>query len=139
MHVCPLQLDIVISTHTSLAGRDFEGLQGGTVVPKFLLTRPSRDVTTTENKRNIQRNISTHTSLAGRDIQASLAPVFLDFISTHTSLAGRDDDGKPERKGKYAFLLTRPSRDVTATSCINKQSRTAYLGTDNFYIHIISI
>src|SRR5699024_5242888 len=78
-----------ISTHTSLAGRDFYSY--------FITPR---------------NGISTHTSLAGRDIWHHVIHYF-SVISTHTSLAGRD---KPISgyEGLYEiFLLTRPSRDVT--------------------------
>ena len=58
---------ILISTHTSLAGRD-------------LRKRDGVDVT----------EISTHTSLAGRDFSDSRIMATVAYISTHTSLAGRD-------------------------------------------------
>ena len=61
-------ISTMISTHTSLAGRD----------PAALSRFADSDI------------ISTHTSLAGRDEFQFLAGVFR-FISTHTSLAGRDD------------------------------------------------
>ena len=56
-----------ISTHTSLAGRDAETWYTDTVTDKFLLTRPSRDVTDDYDRIRRERIISTHTSLAGRD------------------------------------------------------------------------
>lgn len=62
--------------------------------------------------------------------------MFLGLPTNSSDLEGAECSVVPTVQ---VFLLTRPSRDVTATSCINKQSRTAYLGTDNFYIHIISI
>ena len=37
----------------------------------------------------------------------------MNTISTHTSLAGRDCTGGGRYAGNPAFLLTRPSRDVT--------------------------
>ena len=60
------------------------------MVTAFLLTRPSRDVTTRALFFTALICISTHTSLAGRDVI-------------------RDEDGKTT----FQFLLTRPSRDVT--------------------------
>ena len=56
-----------ISTHTSLAGRDILFLLLVTAGKGFLLTRPSRDVTTWYSNSHILHIISTHTSLAGRD------------------------------------------------------------------------
>ena len=79
----------IISTHTSLAGRD--------------QNEPS------EKRRN---PISTHTSLAGRDPSAGVTGTW-DEISTHTSLAGRDYGASTVYSVTEAFLLTRPSRDVT--------------------------
>ena len=58
---------------------------------KFLLTRPSRDVTKEDGSYDFTGAISTHTSLAGRD----------RFRGSSTRMS--------------KFLLTRPSRDVTAT------------------------
>ena len=83
-----------ISTHTSLAGRDFD---------RYL-----------ENL--VQEAISTHTSLAGRDLNVMRS--WLGYnISTHTSLAGRDSAEMPRSTG-MPFLLTRPSRDVTMTDIL---------------------
>ena len=107
-----IETEIDISTHTSLAGRDIISCgeqyhlsiflltrpsrdvtsadkTGGTA-KKFLLTRPSRDVTKFASLKSVWHNISTHTSLAGRDLS-----VFRDLLLSIT------------------FLLTRPSRDVT--------------------------
>ena len=56
-----------ISTHTSLAGRDFWLFVMIVLWIRFLLTRPSRDVTFFDHKSIQNRVISTHTSLAGRD------------------------------------------------------------------------
>ena len=58
-------------------------------IQKFLLTRPSRDVTPTVTQVTVTGAISTHTSLAGRDPEDPDGPGGLQ-ISTHTSLAGRD-------------------------------------------------
>ena len=82
--------DIAISTHTSLAGRDFPKYL---IVPYpfgFLLTRPSRDVTNVYCYYTDYTGISTHTSLAGRDTAGRILSSGY-AISTHTSLAGRDD------------------------------------------------
>ncbi len=59
---------IIISTHTSLAGRDNTGWTGRGDPVRFLLTRPSRDVTIKGTMVYAYDAISTHTSLAGRDI-----------------------------------------------------------------------
>ena len=80
----------IISTHTSLAGRDMYLTNGGMHDDQFLLTRPSRDVTIVRYRSETDRVISTHTSLAGRD----------DVIASANDSPAR-------------FLLTRPSRDVT--------------------------
>ena len=79
---------------------------------KFLLTRPSRDVTETCNVKTGTCTISTHTSLAGRDLCTECALMAI-VISTHTSLAGRDQTVTGLKKSQQQFLLTRPSRDVT--------------------------
>ena len=82
-----------ISTHTSLAGRDKIRQNAVENQSKFLLTRPSRDVTFHNYRIElVLPYISTHTSLAGRD-GTGRDKRFPDFyISTHTSLAGRDMD-----------------------------------------------
>ena len=56
-----------ISTHTPLAGRDARSCRGGERACKFLLTRPSRDVTLERRVHVLSAVISTHTPLAGRD------------------------------------------------------------------------
>ncbi len=58
-----------ISTHTSLAGRDLHQRLYLAELIGFLLTRPSRDVTDPAKPLDILMPISTHTSLAGRDTQ----------------------------------------------------------------------
>ena len=68
-----IAFDVVISTHTPLAGRDY----------------PQR-IKTVDNW-----HISTHTPLAGRDGFNSSTGT-LNEISTHTPLAGRDTGGKIE-------------------------------------------
>ena len=79
-----------ISTHTSHAGRDGNAVKVYTVNITFLLTRPMRDVTMTENYTQRYLLISTHTSHAGRDgLKGN--PFSERQISTHTSHAGRDD------------------------------------------------
>ena len=79
-----------ISTHTSLAGRDISNHSSAN-----------------------SSQISTHTSLAGRDGSAIDRAAELGNISTHTSLAGRDVKYNSQYFAYHAFLLTRPSRDVT--------------------------
>ena len=56
---------------------------------RFLLTRPSRDVTEISRENLLDFKISTHTPLAGRDMHQIAVEVYLQ-ISTHTPLAGRD-------------------------------------------------
>ena len=56
---------------------------------RFLLTRPSRDVTVLERPDVYVDAISTHTPLAGRDDRYGLL-IYAFYISTHTPLAGRD-------------------------------------------------
>ena len=58
----------------------------------FLLTRPSRGVTSHDATTDGDNTISTHTPLAGRDSFGSTFPL-LSRISTHTPLAGRDAAG----------------------------------------------
>ena len=124
-----------ISTHTPLAGRDFIHILRPLPDIRFLLTRPSRDVTGLYMETSSFLLISTHTPLAGRD-RALTAHWRSPYISTHTPLAGRDDqthsprnhvvisthtplagrDASPGQQEYISdqFLLTRPSRDVTA-------------------------
>ena len=81
--------ELAISTHTPLAGRDPVLFLVFRQVSKFLLTRPSRDVTFQPTICFTSLRISTHTPLAGRD----RLPFYLAVatkISTHTPLAGRD-------------------------------------------------
>ena len=114
----------------------------------FLLTRPSRDVTSPDETDYVTILISTHTPLAGRDGNES-KPVQFEFISTHTPLAGRDvqchfrHNFRPISthtplagrdpvvsgvdSGRIKFLLTRPSRDVTCYSSV--QCRFRYIST----------
>ena len=138
-----------VSTHTSLAGRDF--LCCGYINSNmFLLTRPSRDVTYFCRICTLSNDVSTHTSLAGRDnggnflllpervsTHTSLAGrdelfQFFPFIlrvSTHTSLAGRDCAGYSNLDILRKFLLTRPSRDVTISPDTNSPILEAFLLT----------
>ncbi len=74
---------------------------------KFLLTRPSRDVTDQYNTGMYNGMISTHTPLAGRD------ELWKRFgrnvkISTHTPLAGRDLRGPQGPKGDTDFYSHAP-------------------------------
>ena len=99
--------ELIISTHTSHAGRDTELLAQKQKLLQFLLTRPMRDVT----------------SLIINEIRSIL-------ISTHTSHAGRDVQRDPGGDGGSGFLLTRPMRDVTI-----KQQLYDYIAVD-FYSHV---
>ena len=56
-----------ISTHTPLAGRDAGAGSIFNGIFRFLLTRPSRDVTEGIFRLLMKYCISTHTPLAGRD------------------------------------------------------------------------
>ena len=78
-----------ISTHTPLAGRDNEHNCCGGLYVRFLLTRPSRDVT--RNTGTGHKKIKFLLTRPSRDVTASLFCVFnASQISTHTPLAGRD-------------------------------------------------
>ena len=94
----------LISTHTSLAGRDRVKIPTGHLI-----------------------DISTHTSLAGRDHNRQQNIIRLQ-ISTHTSLAGRDCAGILSFLFYFIFLLTRPSRDVTYSGIVIR-STSAFLLT----------
>ena len=105
------KIELQISTHTPLAGRDCIVYQGRnrpydfySHAPRgarrvlepgeverigFLLTRPSRGATTFFMSFTLSAIISTHTPLAGRD-ELSYNYTRLFPISTHTPLAGRD-------------------------------------------------
>ena len=79
---------------------------------KFLLTRPSRDVTTIGAYAGFSATISTHTPLAGRDAVDTLLGALIGvFLLTRPS---RDVTCvKLLQITALLFLLTRPSRDVT--------------------------
>ena len=118
----------MISTHTSLAGRDDHRIH-----------------------QYFQFVISTHTSLAGRDIALQRLASWIG-ISTHTSLAGRDLNSSIQGLGDVLFLLTRPSRDVTVNGSdyctrFHISTHTSLAGRDrirlavnprsaNFYSHV---
>ena len=78
----------------------------------FLLTRPSRDVTSPFLLIvSIDIFLLTRPS---RDVTLCVVAIFPDReISTHTPLAGRDKNVRPGNSQNAEFLLTRPSRDVT--------------------------
>ena len=83
---------------------------------KFLLTRPSRDVTSICDLFRIILRISTHTPLAGRD---ALSDAVLFDASE--------------------FLLTRPSRDVTQYEYTNSvtisiSTHTPLAGRDDILV-----
>ena len=80
---------------------------------RFLLTRPSRDVTGSPFSPSCTGMISTHTSLTGRDDTPPHCRPRTGIISTHTSLTGRDYLNSVQFESRDEFLLTRPSRDVT--------------------------
>ena len=83
--------DPTISTHTPLAGRDANAFFPLEAYIKFLLTRPSRDVTEWNRAELETAVISTHTPLAGRDTNIIRKNTSIG-ISTHTPLAGRDKE-----------------------------------------------
>ena len=71
-----------ISTHTPLAGRDQQIFRAVEDLLRFLLTRPSRDVTLPLLHLHIESEISTHTPLAGRDLFHIIHnDFFCDFYS----------------------------------------------------------
>ena len=61
------EVNLDISTHTPLAGRDVSVTDLSSSVTPFLLTRPLRDVTFSDLNLDFFQAISTHTPLAGRD------------------------------------------------------------------------
>ena len=146
----------MISTHTSLAGRDRTGAVFNLLYDVFLLTRPSRDVTTSARDRitfspflltrpsrdvtrmrtlnaNQQRFLLTRPS---RDVTNAEALHFAALpISTHTSLAGRD---------RYILYTMQPFpptfRDgqikYTFYTSFNPRSRLCFKRT-SYYFQII--
>ena len=80
-----------ISTHASLAGRDFEYGRTTECSARFQPTRPLRGATCRTPISSIRIRISTHASLAGRD-QTGGELIRINPISTHASLAGRDSN-----------------------------------------------
>ena len=89
MHICPLQLDLVISIHSPLAGRDPTGTIPGYEDIAFQSTRPSRGETNATAALSRMKQISIHSPLAGRDLILA-ASVWAYPISIHSPLAGRD-------------------------------------------------
>ena len=86
-------IDITISTHTPLAGRDDN-----------------------EQKLEIELLISTHTPLAGRDRWSCPTSRRRGFLPTRAS---REVTLSPVALEKsVTFLLTRPSRDVTVNAIV---------------------
>ena len=127
----------LISTHTPLAGRDFNQCIKSAENGGFLLTRPLRDVTISPMHPLESDLISTHTPLAGRDNDFNLI-ASRPLISTHTPLAGRDSIPRRIDIFHSKFLLTRPLRDVTAiisvllqNSCIS--THTPLAGRDGTF------
>ena len=154
-----------ISTHTSLAGRDFYRSIIYYSDWRFLLTRPSRDVTIdatdAKNKANdfyshvprgtwpqerrensMLRAISTHTSLAGRD-GLSCAWKRRTQISTHTSLAGRDFALIFHHQYMYQHFYSHVPRGTWLPSILHLlvfvqiSTHTSLAGRDIFIIIII--
>ena len=79
----------IISTHTPLAGRDLGGMENSSYDIRFLLTRPSRDVTLRKRwNLKFPKFLLTRPS---RDVTKRHTQLiqFIE-ISTHTPLAGRD-------------------------------------------------
>ena len=74
---------------------------------RFLLTRPSRDVTNIQLVHHVCHNISTHTPLAGRD-KEQMQKVNAMQISTHTPLAGRDREEDSMQKDDWNFYSHAP-------------------------------
>ena len=102
-----------ISTHTPLAGRDFNDLTYTISEIQFLLTRPLRDVTIYYSCLPDARYVFLLTRPL-RDVTTMHVPSDPVFhISTHTPLAGRDSGTPPAPECRRSFLLTRPLRDVT--------------------------
>ena len=80
-------------------------------VPRFLLTRPSRGVTHVLITAPACVRISTHTPLAGRDYFSRSAIAVFKFLLTRPS---RGVTQVTSEGGLWdSFLLTRPSRGVT--------------------------
>ena len=89
----------------------------------------------------IAHAISTHTPLAGRD-QDLYRYATHYWISTHTPLAGRDKVGRNRTAHPRLFLLTRPLRDVTASSSRSVphgkiSTHTPLAGRDEFYEKVV--
>ena len=112
-----LTLWYAISTHTPLAGRDVTGLALALGFTTFLLTRPSRDVTSLSFS-----DISKHGFLLtrpSRDVTARSWRLWPTprFLLTRPS---RDVTKYSLFQSRQEiFLLTRPSRDVTYTCQAN--------------------
>ena len=104
--------DAFISTHTSLAGRDPEKRRFLRISFRFLLTRPSRDVTPRRSAvPGIPRFLLTRPS---RDVTEYMYCKSCEpgFLLTRPS---RDVTSSAMASATaFAFLLTRPSRDVTS-------------------------
>ena len=89
VHVCTA-LCRQISTHTSLAGRDWPRLCLLPWPRRFLLTRPSRDVTDLIHSI-LHFRIQFLLTRPSRDVTINKLMILGNStISTHTSLAGRD-------------------------------------------------
>ena len=126
-------IEIIISTHTPLAGRD-RPLPGRDETRRISTHTPLAGRDGLFYGAESIASISTHTPLAGRDAFEDVEDL-LASISTHTPLAGRDNhatyvDERYENFYSHAprgarqthalqgtfngpFLLTRPSRGAT--------------------------
>ena len=101
---------------------------------KFLLTRPSRDVTMVSDRNRKASGISTHTPLAGRDDRDTIRQTCGRHFYPHPPRGTRP---LPGYSADYisTFLLTRPSRDVTDSqsrrlSLCNISTHTPLAGRD---------
>ena len=130
---------LLISTHASLAGRDYGCSRSSRAASRFQPTRPLRDATppvyaaclhfvgfqptrplrdATKISQIIKKleQISTHASLAGRDGCVGCRFIQLQHISTHASLAGRDCDSR--ERAEYLKISTHASlagRDASSS------------------------
>ena len=78
-----------ISTHTPLAGRDYNVDTGGLKDVAFLLTRPLRGATVSGNLQQRDLIISTHTPLAGRDAEGEKYETAYDNFYSHAPCGAR--------------------------------------------------
>ena len=84
------RVGFIISIHTPLAGRDFEGAPPLLFLTYFNPHAPRGARLVAGLMTIVFINISIHTPLAGRDIVRDIVVGLLGIISIHTPLAGRD-------------------------------------------------